>query len=1299
MRSTYKRPHIKMAENEGNGGSAAGGPATPLSVTTGNETVLVEGKRGALISPPDGQYIKAVLKGEIKITKLTPDNYQSWSDGMELLLDAKMLWPIVDGSIKAPDPITRPVDYRNWTFDDKQAKAWIYVNIEDSQHNHVKGLKTSNSVWEALRKVHGAQGRGRLNYLLKKFYNYKAGATETIDDVASELTNLQMMIRDIRSTEAPTDLNVALTLIDAVDNESYTMAKYYLEGQDDLSLADTKERLKLVEQKLRDETSKDGEKANIAGKGPRGTKRKCYHCDQPGHIKIKCFKWLATDEGKEYLKTHPDQAAKSNEDPAKRETKKPSTRKRSSNKAKAAKEDSDSEDSESAWLIREDEDGNSLTEDEDCAFMARTQDDSMNAWTLDSGASRHMTPNAGVFTTKRPFRKSVKVASGEVVYTEGIGNIRFDLDGQTVRMTDVLHVPGLDANLLSISALNRKGFDVLFRQSGVEIREGGTLVATGIMRGRMYYLQTSLVALLSKDAETPRGLSDTPTTSVDTTDRQVARVEPQGASLGKSTADFSLYELWHARMGHINPRRLSTLSKHVKGLDVLTPPSLENLNCTVCNYSNMTRTVNRETPRRATRKLGRVHTDIWGPYRVASLGGHKHFVSLIDDLTRKSWLICLKTRGELHAKLKEWESVVSLETGEKVTTYRCDNAKEYQKVEKNVHDAGTRMEFTTAYTPEENGVAERFNRTIIQMTRAMLMQAQLPQSFWGEAAVTANYLRNTLPGGQDDQSPIELWNGYKPEVSHIRTFGCVVHVHIPSETRAKLDRVSFQGIFVGYHSNQQVRVCNPVTRKVQWHTAVKFIENQPGGTFLGEGRSTLNMKQLQGPDDQEPSEDDEDDENDENVGNNRSDNLQPTSNPTPKSGSTEAPNEGRPAPNNLTLENSSSNVNQPVGVIENVVSDPSSGNILGEDNALEPPPNSGEPTSSTAPGPISSEPNQQNPTRKSKGKSRVEPTRRSTRNTKAYDKYQFDNESGRQARLPERRPEPSNYKEATMGADNRLWVAAIKKELDALIANGTWELVQRPSKDVNIITSKWVFKIKYTSTGHLDRYKTRLVARGYTQVHGIDYEETFAPTLRLESLCILLAFASYFGFEIEQMHVLDAYLKGDLKEVIYMEVPQGYELPKSQQGQILRLMRPLYGLKQSGREWNAKIKKELSSMNFIPINSDGCVFANFEKHVIIALYVDDLLILSKSMTNINAVKKQLFKRFNMKDEGKASFILGIRIRRDAKGRLAIDQSTYIRKFLQDFGLENSRPVSTPIDGYHALTPFGPDDQPTDQTDY
>ena len=110
------------------------------------------------------------------------------------------------------------------------------------------------------------------------------------------------------------------------------------------------------------------------------------------------------------------------------------------------------------------------------------------------------------------------------------------------------------------------------------------------------------------------------------------------------------------------------------------------------------------------------------------------------------------------------------------------------------------MEYTTPYTSEQNGVAEQFNQTIIQMVRSMLTWAKLSHTFWGEAAMTANYLKNLLPtSANSDKSPEEAWTGHRPDISHLRTFGCLVYVYIPSKTRAKLDQVSFQGIFVGYH--------------------------------------------------------------------------------------------------------------------------------------------------------------------------------------------------------------------------------------------------------------------------------------------------------------------------------------------------------------------------------------------------------------------------------------------------------------------------------------------------------------------
>lgn len=266
---------------------SAEGPASPALMTKGFGTDDAEA------SELDNQYVKANRKGEITLTKLNSNNYQSWADDMEILLSAKRMWTLVVGTEKMPG-LLRPRDRMEWLADDAQAKAWIYVNVEDRQHNHIERLATSHAMWEALKKVHGEVGQWRLNFLKIRFFKYKAGATESIDDVCSNLSRLQMTIRNIKSTEAPTDLDVALVLINSVHDEAYTLAKYHLEAMDNLTLDHARKRLKLVEQKIKDDISND-EMANKTG-GPKGKDtRKCYHCKKRGHIKPKCYKWLATD--------------------------------------------------------------------------------------------------------------------------------------------------------------------------------------------------------------------------------------------------------------------------------------------------------------------------------------------------------------------------------------------------------------------------------------------------------------------------------------------------------------------------------------------------------------------------------------------------------------------------------------------------------------------------------------------------------------------------------------------------------------------------------------------------------------------------------------------------------------------------------------------------------------------------------------------------------------------------------------------------------------------------------------------
>lgn len=216
----------------------------------------------------------------------------------------------------------------------------------------------------------------------------------------------------------------------------------------------------------------------------------------------------------------------------------------------------------------------------------------------------------------------------------------------------------------------------------------------------------------------------------------------------------------------------------------------------------MTRVVNRNPPDKATGRLERVYSDFWGPYFVPNNQGSKYFVSFTDEFSGYSE-IYLEARSELERLFRTYKNRVEIETGERIRTLRCDNAAEYEKLARTVLPEGIVDEFTTAYTPEQNVVAERLNRTLMQMVSAMQMWSGLPRSFWGNAVLTVNYLKNRLPSKrQDIKTPYEMWHQKRPDIGHIRTYGCLVHVHVPSETRAKMNKVSRQGILVGFQSSR-----------------------------------------------------------------------------------------------------------------------------------------------------------------------------------------------------------------------------------------------------------------------------------------------------------------------------------------------------------------------------------------------------------------------------------------------------------------------------------------------------------------
>jgi hypothetical protein len=250
-------------------------------------------------------------------------------------------------------------------------------------------------------------------------------------------------------------------------------------------------------------------------------------------------------------------------------------------------------------------------------------------------------------------------------------------------------------------------------------------------------------------------------------------------------------------------------------------------------------------------------------------------------------------------------------------------------------------------------------------------------------------------------------------------------------------------------------------------------------------------------------------------------------------------------------------------------------------------------------------------------------------------------------------------------------------------------------KDANCIDTKWVFKIKTLPNGQIDKYKARLCARGFIQRHGVDYFDTFAPVIRTESLRMLLAHAAVEDLEIHQIDVVSAYLLGELEEDAYLKPPKGLDLPH---GKVLKLRKGMPGLKQSGRVWNKKITKFFETFGLRATQGDQSVFTTQDRSITVALYVDDLLIIARTIAEIQRLKTALSDAFEMKDLGEVSYLLGMQITRNRTQRtLYIDQTHYIEELVMASG--TGKTADVPAVGYDHLTKAVVDELTTDESVY
>ncbi|KAJ0913753.1 putative RNA-directed DNA polymerase [Helianthus annuus] len=798
-------------------------------------------------------------------------------------------------------------------------------------------------------------------------------------------------------------------------------------------------------------------------------------------------------------------------------------------------------------------------------------------WIVDSGASRHMTGDLRLLYDVRNIRGGyVAFAGDKGGFITGEGSISNGM----VCFDKINYVKQIDHNLLSVSQICDKKFTVHFDDADCYV-----------LKPRFKIPQEWI--LLSAPRVNDLYILDM--SQAITTSAQVT------CFVSKATEKESIS--WHRRMGHIHLRKMNHLVKNnlVNGVPVRSF-HLQDI-CVSCQKGKQTR---KSHPLKkintVSMPLERLHMDLFGPMKHKTTFGDAYCLVVTDDYSRFSWVSFMAHKSQTPGILKDLLTMLENLYSLKVKRIRSDNGTEFknQVMDEFCTSKGILHEYSSRYTPQQNGVAERKNRTIIETARTMLVESELPIQFWGEAVSAACYtLNRVLTVKRHGKTCFELLQKRKPDLSYLEPFGAPCTMIEPD---GKFGARAIEGFFLGY-ATPNFRVWNLATKKIELWSEVRvqrytspvrapgdpwmfdydglfdsfnlptFDEESAAVRMLLESDNAVvsplvrpivvepqasssvnNMVQNEVYEDAADYNDSfEDDEyHDAAEGSSApAAPVQGASGDTPHmqnvdtaegnaSTSTHIP--GVELVVDLNLTNLGINARVPDNPEMRIHDTHPQQNIIGDVH-------------------------------------RGVQTRNQLRNNRNAGLYSAIRESGQQNDWSfacyVSQEEPKSWKEALKDS---AWVEAMQEELQQFQKLGVWKLVERP-ENYKKIGTRWVFKCKKDDRGVVIRNKARLVVQGFRQIEGIDYNEVYTPVARLEAIRIFLAYASFKGFKVYQMDVKSAFLHGVVEEEVYVEQPPGFEDPVHPD-RVWLLNKALYGLHQAPRAWYATLSTYLLENGF-----------------------------------------------------------------------------------------------------------------------
>jgi hypothetical protein len=756
---------------------------------------------------------------------------------------------------------------------------------------------------------------------------------------------------------------------------------------------------------------------------------------------------------------------------------------------------------------------------------------------------------------------------------------------------------------------------------------------------------------------------------------------------------------WHKRFGHLNMQDVRALIKNsasrcgMKVKSTSIRAGHDHLFCECCTMikshalpQDHQQFVPDNTP------LATGYLDLHGKIGK-SMHGDVFNAVFVDGASRLVAGATMNTKSQTPQLVKQMVRQMQAEIKQHLGVLYTDGATELHSKEmiKFAAKNGTELRRPHPYSKARfNPVVERAIRTVMEMTRALLLQAKLDQRFWVYAFHCAIFLRNRSPCATlGDKSPLQVWNpSREPDVSFLRVFGCDCWVLDEANQSRRKDepRVVF-AIFVGYDTSSACYlVWVPSTKRERRTVNVVFREDKftrppptkpsfelklPEANFMVPGSHEkrmktqeiirdilnaplLNIKGFQSPLiprvelEQKESNENEDQEQEQHSIADMNDEVK----------------EDQSVEERKTQE-----IDEDICIPQTQEADDRQVYSL---------------YSTTTP--------LLNPFVMSCFVTAVSSVGEDRQQAHAqWNTHLFPQNYDAAAEMlwccvagvsfieSPKDSDPRNYREAINHPRfAQQWKEAIDDEHNSLLKMRAWEAVDSLPPGQKALHSTYVFKTKRDKNGALDKYKARLCVMGNRQRSGIDVGETFAPTLNYEALRILLALALSEDLVMEHIDVKCAFLNGTVEEMVYMHVPEGLKHQYAP-GTILRLVVSLYGLKQAPRCWNKKLCDTLAELGLQPISADPCIFLRMYPNgdkLIVPAFVDDLLPMATTQEILDEFKEQIGKKFKTTNLGAVSFFLGVAIQR-SKDELRISQEAYIEDILERFGWQNMSTISTP----------------------